>query len=416
LNYGKEKIVLNIPKQMIAWQAAPMKATTKKSFSDLVKDSLDKPINAERIEVFGKGKKNAIVVIDDNTRPTPIRLVLPEVIKRLKKAGIESENIKILVALGTHRKMTEDELIEKCGEDIFKSFDVVQHDYLDKNNLVNVGLKESDLPISINKTYYNSDFKIVIGNIIPHIDAGWSGGAKILLPGICGKDTINSFHLKSTLNKSEIIGKTENCMRADMERVAAIAGLDYIINTILDIDDNLADIVSGHYVNAHRKGVELAKKFFEIKEKEKADIVLVSGYPADEDFWQAGKAVSTAEPLVKEGGIILLISPCYGGIAPDHPILLELSGKDPKEVIELIERKEIDDLAGAAVYIDVFKAKEKSKIIVYSQGISKKDAKKIGFQKIDCIDSFLKKYISDNPFNRIGVINRGTEIVPRLEN
>lgn len=415
LNYGKKDIELSIPKNMIAWQVAPKKVLNDRELNVIIRDSLENPINTKKIEELAKDKKDAIIVIDDNTRPTPVKLILPEVIRKLNKADIEDKNIKILVALGTHRKMTKEELIEKCGENILNKYEIIQHDYQDESGLVYLGLTDTGIPVSINKAYYASDFKITIGNIIPHVDAGWSGGAKILLPGICGKETINSFHLKSTLNKDGVFGKTENCIRRDMEHIAKIVGLDFLVNTVLDVDENLAHVVSGHYINAHREGVRLAKKLFEFKSEGKVDMVIVSSYPADEDFWQAGKAISAAGPMVKNGGNILLISPCYRGIAPDHPILIELAGKEPDEVMKLIDKKELHDLAGAAVYIDVFKTKEKFDILLYSEGINGKDAEKIGFKKTNNIKEFLEQYVAANPFNRIGIINRGTEMMPNIE-
>lgn len=411
VNYGDKEIQLKIPKDNLAWEKGPEKTASN---PDTIFKSLENPIGSKKISELAIGKNDALIIIDDNTRNTPANIILPHIISELKKAGLKNDNITILVALGTHREMTDGELEEKCGLEIVKEFKIIQHDHQDKNKLVYFGETESGLPIWINKYYYEAEFKVAIGKIIPHVDVVWSGGAKIVLPGICGKETVEKFHISSTLNKEKLAGKVDNFIRNEMEDIAEKIGLDFIVNVIIDGNGNIIDSVSGHFISAHRKGVEIGSDIFEIDgDIEKVDMILVSSYPADEDFWQAGKAVSAVIPLIKEGGNIVLISPCYNGFAPDHRIMLELLNMQCKEIETLISSDGIDDKAAAAVTIDVIKVRDRNNVYFYSEGIERQLLENVGMFKVNNLEEYIDNYVKQNTQSRIGVIHGGTEIMIR---
>jgi len=419
INYGKQELDLSalIPQNNLAWSIFPHQTTSEREDEEIIIDSLEKPIGTEKLSQIAKHRSNAIIVVDDITRPTPTKEILPIVVLKLNNSAIQDKDIKILVASGMHRVMNQKELYGKYGENICRRIKILQHNCQDKENLIDLGVTNSGISIKINKYYYNSDLKIVIGNIVPHVNAGWSGGAKMLLPGISGKQLIDDFHLKASQNIDKIQGKVDNIIRCEMEGVARKVGLDFLINTILSKiagEVKLLYMVAGHYIDAHRKGVELAKKIFGFTIDEKADLTIVSSYPMDADLWQASKALTMATMVTKSGGSLVLVSPCYEGIAPDHPIVIKLATTSREHVYSLIEKGEIIDKAGAAIHMEINSSVNNYKVYLYSSGISRIDANTIGFTKIDNLHEFIKDYIYKNSDKKIGVINMGSELVPLL--
>jgi nickel-dependent lactate racemase len=407
--YGKSHVNVSIPCSNLIWEKGPKSGSSDPNCIDR---ALENPVNSLKIQDLARGRNNALIIIDDKTRNTPTDIILPKVINQLKTAGIQDNKIVILIALGTHNEMTKGEIIEKCGRDIFDKYRILQHDYNNYENLSYYGRVDLEIPIWINKIYLESDIKIAIGKIIPHVDVVWSGGAKIIVPGICGKETVEKFHLASTKNKDKLKGKVDNIVRKAMEDIAGRTGLDFILNVIVDENQNLIDAVAGNFVHAHRKGVEIAEKIFTVdKNTQKADLILISSYPADEDFWQAGKAVSAAVPLVKEGGDLVLVSPCYKGFSPDHPVLIESLIKGLEATEKAISEKKTPDIAGAAIAIDVLKIINKNNICLYSRDLDEDLLNRINFQKINNLQEYIDNYIMQNPDCKIGVIYSGTEIM-----
>jgi nickel-dependent lactate racemase len=187
------------------------------------------------------------------------------------------------------------------------------------------------------------DIHIGIGCLVPHPVMGWGGGGKILYPGIAGEETVAYFHLKASLHDENMFGLDTTPIRDMMENWVDAIGLDFIINVVLNAKQQIADVVAGHYVLAHRAGVQKGKRISGCRVTEKADVVIVSSHPADQDFWQSPKAMYAAERALKgeSGGTMILVSPNYEGVGP-HPEYPELMGKDGAyygpRISQIIER------------------------------------------------------------------------------
>lgn len=412
LNYGNKKININLPEKNLIWTKTPNQIPGNTNDKELIKNALANPIKSKKLINLASNKNNVIIVVDDITRSTPQEKILPIIIERLNQAGITNSNIKILIALGTHRKMNKLEIEEHLGKKIIDKIDIIQHSHRDNANLMEIDKSINNVPVRINKYYYEADLKIVIGSVIPHVNAGWSGGAKMLLPGICGKKTIDQFHLKASYHLDEIQGKTNNIMREDMEEVAKSIGVDFLINIVSNHRNELLYIVTGNYKNAYRKIVNKAKKVFGFSINIKADLTIVSSHPADLDLWQASKALTMAKLATKKEGIILLISPCYEGIAPDHPIVKKLGNKTPGKVYSMVQNDKIDDIAGASIQMEISYAVQNYDVYLYTKGITAFEASKIGLKRITDISNFLEDYIKNNHNAKIGVINKGSKLIP----
>ena len=284
--------------------------------------AIDEPIGCPSLREIVKYDRRVNILCDDMSRPTPVDLILPILIEKLKEIGISAGNIKIVMALGSHRYMTEDEMRRRVGDEIYENFRVVNSEFKKEENLVDLGLAPDGVRIYASKEAMDSDIRIGIGNIVPHPIAGWSGGGKILFPGVTGEKTVAQFHMKSGLADVNWFGMDDCPSRLSMEAWVDIVGLHFIINTVLTPKMEIYKVVAGHYVKAQRRGVEYAKAALGCKMETCVDIVVVSSFPADVDFWQSAKGMCSAEhALRKDGtGTIILVAPNYEGIGPPRRI------------------------------------------------------------------------------------------------
>lgn len=414
--YGNESVSFDVPDKNFCELLEPHEPQFENDPTEVIEAALDNPIGTPKLEEIVRGKKTVSIIVDDMSRPTPVHLILPPVMKRLHTAGISPEDIKVIIALGSHRYMTEDEIIAKVGKEIYENYRVINSEFKDEDSLVLMGTADDGSKIYVTGEAAKSDIRIGIGNIVPHPVMGWSGGGKILFPGISGEKTVALFHLMGGLHPNgNLFGWDESPVRHCIEGWVDVIGLDFIINTALTGDFRIYRAVAGHYVKAHREGVKYAREIWGAKTSKKADIMIVSSYPADQDFWQSGKGLYSAEGgLVEEGGTIILVSPNYEGVGP-HPEFPEYMGDDGAHD-KLVLAKDDDSIPGDRLAMSVgtamCKMRLRREIIMVSDGVTKEDCDtcKIGYYPLSelqrAIDDTIAKY--DNP--TVSVISHGGEL------
>ncbi len=417
LQYGKEKSVsFTIDRKnlyFIADRNSPPKSGD--SNTELIR-ALRKPTLTPALSRMVAHKKSVVIVVDDIARPTPQKVILPILLNELNTAGIPDSRIKIIVALGTHRRMSEAELKIRYGTEVYKRILIENHDYKDPNKLVNIGNARSGIPVTINKAVWNADFVIGIGNIAPHPYVGWSGGGKIILPGVSGEETVGLNHITATKIKpmSKLLGKMDNIVRYDINEISIKAGLRFIVNTILNQRDDIFHIVAGHPIEAFRRGVAYAEKIFLPKIPGYADIIIVSSYPFDIDYWQASKALAFASAAVKPQGTIILVTPCPEGISTSHPEMGKRAALTYEENLNNIENGKIHDLvAGPDILIhsQIVNSKE---VICYSDGLTEKDKEALKFKHAKTINEAVEMALeSQGKDAKVGILKNG-EIIPQL--
>lgn len=306
--------------------------------TDEVKRSIENPINSKRLyEIVKKGEK-IVIITSDITRPMPSNVVLPFVIEELKKGGAEDNDITVVFALGSHRKHTEEEKKYLVGEEIYKRIKCVDSDV---NDYVHFGYTKNNTPINIFRTVAEADRRICLGNIEYHYFAGYSGGAKAIMPGVSTREAIQANHSRM-VDENAYAGNIEtNPVRQDIEETVKFVPIDFIVNVVLDEKKNIIKCVSGHYIDAHREGCRFLDSFYKIKIKEKADIVITSpgGFPKDINLYQAQKALDNAKHAVKKNGIIILVASCREGLG-EHTFEEWLLNAEKSE--DLIERVKKD--------------------------------------------------------------------------
>lgn len=421
--YGNKELEAYIPEESFLFEAQMEKIEILQDFEEVLWEKLNKPIGCKALKELIKKDEKILILVEDNTRNTPVKRILPVLIDYLEESGITLENIEILTAPGTHRIMTEEEVIEKVGEEIYKKIKIYQHDFTSKSDITDLGtvkVGENEFPVLVNKKSLEADFIIGLGNIIPHSDAGFSGGAKIVQPGICGFTTTAATHIAGALLEEIPLGDVNNPCRRGIEEVARKVGLRFIINVVMTPEGEVVDIFSGEFVKAHRAGARISQRVYGVKIPELADIVLVSSCPSDIDYWQADKGLVSAYFSVKKGGYIIFAAPCYEGMEHNHPKLKDWSKLSYKEAIELVKKTSLydqeADLIAADVALQGIKVREKVKeVMIITSGLSQEEIDILGFVKFDNLQDAINCALKEFPDGKVGVLPRGGDCLPYLD-
>ena len=307
--YGRKVINVQIEDPIIIKSFHPQKINN-------IKSALDKPIESQPLHKLVKINQKVAIITSDNTRPCPTHLMLPLILDELSVAGIGYENIIVVFALGVHRKITKEEQEFIIGKEIFKKIRCYNSDI---NNVVHLGVTSNGTPVEIFKRVVDVDFRIGLGNVEKHYFAGYSGGLKTLVPGVCSHRTIKHNHSLMVDPNAKAGILKGNPVREDCEEAAAMLGLDYILNVVLDNDNKIVAAAAGDPINAHRWLCNVVDEFSSNTTKIKADIVLVSagGYPKDINMHQAQKALNKAFEFVKTNGIIIWVAECSEGFGSE---------------------------------------------------------------------------------------------------
>lgn len=386
---------------------------------DVIKKGLESPIGSARIGELAQGKKRILILVDDYTRTTPVHLILPQVLAELHSSGAAKNNIRILVASGTHRPMTHEEKKKRFGPDLMSEYAVLDHCHDDPSQLVQLPTTEQGTEVWVNKAVQESDFVLGIGHIVPHRVAGFSGGGKIVQPGVCGSVTTGQTHWLSALFEgAEIMGRMKNPVRSEIDLVARAAGLTCIANAVLDGKGRLASLVYGDPVKAFQAGARTAMGIFGVPMPEAADIVIADSFPADMELWQASKGVYSSDLALKPGGVLILVTPCPEGVSAEFPEISRIGYRPFREVEAMVQSGEIQDLTLAAHLAHVGRViRDKAAGILVSPGIDAATASGLGFQAARTPQNALDLARDmKGKGATVAVLRHGGEIMPLLGN
>lgn len=307
LPYGETTISIDIPEKYDAKVVKPDSFGAVKDEIKEIEKALANPLNSRRLHEIAREGEKALIIVSDATRPTPTAKMLPFLISELKAGGVE--DIAIVIGLGIHRKQTGDEKKSILGE-CYGRVKAMEHDI---NDCVYTGTTSRGTPLEVFRPVAEADIVVCTGTIEPHYYAGYSGGAKSILPAVASKRSIDANHALM-LDPSSSAGRLDGAVREDIDEAAGILGIDFILNVVLNERKEIVFASAGDYREAHRKGVEFLDRVLKVR-VEPADILIVSpgGFPKDIDMFQSHKALEHAKSAVKEGGSIILVAECREG-------------------------------------------------------------------------------------------------------
>ncbi len=314
----------------------------------VVADALDNPIGSERLEELARGKKNVVIICSDHTRPIPSKLITPMLLGRIRSVSPDAR-IRLLIATGSHRATTREELLAKFGEDIVANEEIVVHDARDKANLTQIGTLPSGGPCIINRIAAEADLLISEGFVEAHFFAGFSGGRKSVLPGISAYETIMANH--SGPNLADANTRTgnlaHNVVHEDMVYAARAAKLAFIVNVVLNGERKIIGCFAGDAQAAHERGCELLRSLAGV-ERVECDIAVVTngGFPLDQNLYQTTKGLSTADALLPEGGVVIMVAGCRDGHGGQDFYDNVANAASPAEFLEKAVHTHFSETAG----------------------------------------------------------------------
>jgi nickel-dependent lactate racemase len=413
--YGHESRTIEIPEENLAWVGGPKQVAPLPDLKQAVAQAIRNPIGSPSLaELVRRHGRRTILLIDDGTRSTPQRLILPVLLDELNAAGVADSDIHAVVALGTHRWMSRDEILARVGAEVCRRI-LVTNLPQKPEDFVDLGVTPLGIPTQVSRLYLESDISIAVGNIIPHMYAGWAGGAKMVQPGVTSALTTGRTHLIAGPKVYEILGNVDNEVRKEMEEIAVRSGLKFILNVVLNGSGEVVGVVAGDVIKAHRAGIDIAKPIYTLELDEKPDIVVASSHPADRDLWQGFKPVNNCGMLVKDGGTLILMIPAPEGIAPDHQQLVDFGTISTEAVLKLVAEGKVADEVAAATYMAFDRTRRRVNVMLVSDGIPDAEARKIGITATKSFRAALSAALARHGNSaRIGVVTAGADIMAKF--
>ncbi len=428
IHYGEEVIEFTLPETWrVVTRGEPRPFTAVENEIEEVRRALKNPIGAERLSSLAKGRKRPVIITYDYTRPDNIpKYVVPVILEELNTAGLKDEQITLVMGGGSH-VMANDKQIELFyGKELLKRLKVVVHNPDD--NLIFIGATPFNTPIFVNNVVVESDLKIAVGWIYPHVKAGYGAGAKTIFPGVMGRETIAIHHAKHTMHPRSRPGILNgNPFREDIEEAAKLVGVDYIVDVVMSAEKRLVRCVAGDLQEAFREGCTSYDKVFCVDVPQVVDIVLTSGYPTDTHLYQSLKGVVVAaEPIIKDGGTVIHSTPSYNGILEGtYKLFAETQGLLVSQLIALLQKgmrcdprvagfyKPEVGLGAATVLLQMLRERL-VKVIVVSRDLPKDKLKRMGFGSATSIQEAINLAQNWHKQADVVVLSSGGETMTRL--
>jgi nickel-dependent lactate racemase len=399
LKYGNSHKTLQLDDKNVIGTLELTKVPGLPDVTQAEMEALENPIGTPKLSEIAKGKSTACVAVSDYTRGVPYKrpnfnLLLP-IIEELHDAGIKDENIRFLVGTGAHRVHTDKENLDNFGEEIVNKYEVISHD-CDKNN-VSLGKLSTGNELLVDKVWVDSDVKVMTGLITTHYFGGFSGGRKGILPGIVARETVRRNHAMIIDPQVDIAKTKGNPISDEMDEAAEKAGVDFLLNVVINDQKEIVRIVAGDLDQAFEAGWKACRDLYRVPFHQKADAVFAcaGGYPKDVSLYQSQKSINNGKLVLKEGGTIVLISECREGIGSDTfaQWLFEASSLD-----ELLNTKQEKIIVGGHTAVGNAKVLKRFDILVVSS--LKKEELETRFYKYaksieDAIDRVKKKHGHD---------------------
>ena len=418
LEYGRSGLEVELPERHLVKSLQYPDLEPLADPLGAVELALDEPIGTVPLSELARGRRNACVVVSDVTRPVPNWLLLPPLLERLEKAGIARENILILVATGLHRPNVGHELVEMLGQHVAENYRIENHDGRDLSSHTYLGQSPRDVPIWIDSRYVSADLKITTGLIEPHLMAGFSGGRKLICPGLAALETVKVWHGPDFLEHPNARAGTleGNPVHEENTYIGRRAGCDFIVNTLIDAQRRMLKVVAGDMESAFYEGVAVARRVVRDTLAEPVDIVVTSaaGYPLDATFYQSIKGMVAALPIVRRGGTIILAAEMSEGIG--SPEFQRLFAENPSLEVFFerlmsknsftLDQWQLEEMAKVARW---------AKIKVFSDRLPAETLRRLFVEPVESVEGAVAESLAEyGPNATIAVIPKGPYVLAEL--
>ena len=412
--FGGVPAEIEIPDRNLAEVLSPKPSRVLPDLDAAIEAALDSPMGQSPLEAWVKSTDRVLILSDDTTRLTPVHRMLPALLRRLNAAGVPDANIACIMALGTHRYMTDEEMRAKVGDAPFERIRVFNHTWRDPQALVDLGASSQGTPLIVNRVVVEVDVVIGLGAIVPHHIPGFSGSSKIVQPGVCGDRTTAETHLLSCESGGDsYLGIEDNPVRRDMDDMADRVGMRTIFNAVMDDTGATVGLFFGETRTAFKAGVNLAREIYGVEYQETPDIVLANSHPCDLDFWQSHKSLYPAQRMIKPGGTIIVCTPAPEGVSPVHTELLDFASWPSQDIRAAYREGRLKNGVACALAIAWAMAREHATVINYSPGITPEEKAALGHTHAPTLAWAVEEALRrQGPNARLTVLTHAPEMLP----
>lgn len=407
-----------VPDANLSQVLRPHPSTPIPDLDAAIEAALAHPIGQPPIEQWVQPSDRVLLVSDDNTRLTPVDRMIPALLRRLNRAGVPDRQIACIMALGTHRYMTIEEMKAKVGIEVFRRIRVFNHEWREPENLIDFGQSAYGTPLQVNRAVKEASVLIGLGAIVPHHIPGYSGSSKIIQPGICGPKTTAETHMLSCEGGGDsFLGIEDNPVRRDMDDMADRVNMKTIFNVVMDSEGRVTGLFYGDRRSAFKAGVQAARSIYGVEYQETPDIVVANSCPCDLDFWQSHKAQYPAQRMVKPGGTIVVCTPAPEGVSPVHSDLLDYTAWPSAEIKSAYRSGRLRNGVAAALAVAWALVREKASVINYSPGIPPDHKARLGHIHAPTLQWAIDEALRRRGQNaRVAVLTHAPELLPVHKN
>ena len=370
IEYGKKEVLLNVPKKRFRGVIEPKKVKAISNLPAAVKRALAAPVGSKPFAKMLEGAKTALILTVDHTRPSP-RPMLEPILKICEETGVKPT---ICIATGRHRQMTDKELVSHFGKAILRRVKVIQHDPFDRKAHKRLGRTKLGTEVLVNKIVFEHDRVIGVGIIEPSYLCGFSGGRKLIMPGVAFHTSIDNNHFYLTDPATKIGVLKKNPVSDDATEFSRLCPLHFICYSISGPNDEVVGVVAGDPYKAHQTACDRCERIYRVKSKT-APIVIASagGHPYDCDLVQGKKAIIPAIDLVERNGVVILLAACPEGLGAEETFIKWLTTKTPVEVVRDVRNRKLFNLGahGANILARSIVEKNATVILVTNPKIAK---------------------------------------------
>jgi len=415
--YGTQEIEVRIPGKNYLATLMPRYRPGLQDEAGEIRKALANPIGTRRLSEIARGKRSAVIVVNDITRPTATGKLLPPLLEELQAAGIRDDQILFLVATGTHRDNTREELEGMLGKEILERFTVLNHHCQDESIMVDLGKTQGGIPVIINRRFWDAEVKVLTATIAPHHGAGFSGGRKSVLPGLASISTLKRHHGFNMRSEKPAMGWVDgNKFHESALEAARMARVDFILNTVQNHHKEITHVVAGDVEKAWLEGVKVSREIYEVTVPHPVEIVITSpgGYPKDINLWQSQKSMSAAELMVKNGGTVILPAECRDGVGARGFYEWMAAATCPQDVIDRFIREGYS--IGSSKAWMYSRCLKRAELIVVTQSIDDKTLQEMFTKRADTVEQAIEMALTRHRENaQIILMRNGTDMIPRFE-
>ena len=418
LLYGKNSLPLQLSPE---WDISIIRKKTMPVLADAqgaIHAALANPVNVAPLAQEAKGARSACILICDITRPVPNGLFLPTLVHQLLDAGIAADKITILVATGLHRPNEGDEMRELVGDDwVMKTVKVANHFARNDEDHVDLGATPRGTAVKLDRRFVEADIRIATGLVEPHFMAGWSGGRKVIAPGVAHQETITTFHSARFMAHP----RAANCvldgnpLHEEQLAIVKMLGQVYALNTVIDEHRNLSFVNFGEIVQSHLDAVAFCREYAEVPVNQRFKTVVTSaaGYPLDKTYYQTVKGMVGPLDILEPGGNLIIASACSEGMGSPEYVEAQrrLIDLGPKGFFAGISKKQYADIDEWQTQMQL-KPMQVGSVSLYTTGLSAEQRALTGVRMVDSVEQAIDVSIRSSGDRRVAIVPEGPYVVP----